>query len=258
MLKIIQLFCQLTIRPIQLATVLLLLSASILTTTALADDTDPTAKWYQIEYVIFEHLQTDDHILRYEDIPYPKKAEKQYSYLISASQAATDNQYTQLAETQMDLAVALQQLKRSRAVRVLDSKAWQQALSDTQPPPIKIFTPTSQERTLFGELQLKKSRFTHAEFKLYLSQKIILPYRDITDWFLDKYTTWKLIDLVTPVEEPSALSDSIGVSELYQNIRYLDESRRIKEGEVHYIDHPIIGVIVTIKEVPSPLDIIKF
>jgi hypothetical protein len=45
---------------------------------------------------------------------------------------------------------------------------------------------------------------------------------------------------------------SIGISDFYQNIRFLEESRRIKEGEIHYIDHPVLGIIVTIKEVQSP------
>ena len=254
MLKIIQLIFPTSINSRTICTIIFIITAFGQANRTLALDVDSSAKWYQIEYIIFEHLHTDDHILRYEDIPYPKQANKQYSYISTNTQPASKFQFTQLPEEQMVLANAFQRLKRSRDVEILDMNAWQQALPEGAVPPMKIKNTASKERTLFGELQLKKSRYTHAEFKLYLAQKISLPYQDAKDWFLDKNTSLKLIDLITPVSNPSSLAESIGTSELYQNIRYLDESRRIKEGEVHYIDHPVISAIITMKEIPSPLD----
>ncbi len=223
------------------------------TNISLADESLVSAKWYQIEYIIFEHLQTDDHILRYEDTPYPIMRNKQFSYVTTSNQPASPYQYTQLPDSEMDLNNALQRLKRSRDIEILDSHAWQQSLiEDTTTPPIKINTKVSKQRTLFGELQLKKSRYTHAEFKLFLAKKVNLPYADIKTWFLEKNTKWKLVDLLTPISKNASFIASLGISEFYQNIRYLGESRRIKEGEIHYIDHPVISAIITIKEVPSP------
>lgn len=234
----------------------ILLSIFALANIALAEETQEPAKWYQIEYIIFEHLQTDDHILRYEDILYPKNKNKQFSYITSNTHPASKYQYTQLNKDKMDLADAYDKLKRSRSVNVLDMHAWQQTLiEDALPPPIKIEVATNDKRTLFGELQLKKSRYTHAEFNLYLANKIIVPYQDIKTWLLEKHTKWKLIDLLTPISKNFPFTSSIGTNQLYQNIRYLGESRRIKEGEVHYIDHPVISAIITIKEVPSPFQL---
>tara|TARA_R110002167_G_scaffold109895_6_gene280058 strand:+ start:956 stop:1717 length:762 start_codon:yes stop_codon:yes gene_type:complete len=238
-------------------TIILTIIATSQVNSALAFEATSTEKWYQIEYIIFEHLQTDDHILRYEDIPYPTKTNKQFSHITSNPQPLSKFQFTQLPEEKMVLANAFQKLKRSRAVEILDMKAWQQALPETSVPPMKIEHAVSRQRTLFGELQLKKSRYTHAEFKLYLAHKISLPYQDIKDWFLKKNTNGKLIDIITPITDPDSFSESIGVSDLYQNIRYLGESRRIKEGEIHYIDHPVISAIITIKEVLSPFDMIN-
>tara|TARA_R110001592_G_scaffold88520_1_gene260682 strand:+ start:15866 stop:16639 length:774 start_codon:yes stop_codon:yes gene_type:complete len=233
--------------------IILIATSFFLANKSLATELEQTTKWYQIEYIVFEHLQTDDHILRYEDIPYPVKTNKQFSYVTTNAQPASAYQYTQLPENDMELANTIQKLKRSRAVEILDTHAWQQPLiEDAITPPIKINTEVSKQRTLFGELQLKKSRYTHAEFKLFLTQKITVPYKDMKDWFLDKNTKWKLIDLLTPITSDSTFTATIGTSEIYQNIRYLGESRRIKEGEIHYIDHPVISVIITMKEVPSP------
>lgn len=255
MLKIIQSIFPTSINSRTICTIIFIITAFGQANRTLALEGDSTAKWYQIEYIIFEHLHTDDHILRYEDIPYPKQANKQYSYISTNTQPASKFQFTQLPEEQMDLANAFQRLKRSRDVEILDMKAWQQALPEGSVPPIKIKNTASKQRTLFGELQLKKSRYTHAEFKLYLANKISLPYKDTKDWFLEQNTNRKLIDLITPIANPSSFTEAIGSSELYQNIRYLGESRRIKEGEIHYIDHPVISVIITMKEVLSPHDL---
>lgn len=255
MFKLFTPYLQILISIKNTCTIIFILIACSLAATSFADELDPLAKWYQIEYVIFEHRQTDDHILRYEDTPYPKRTKKQFSYVGPLSNPASPYQYTQLNEDKMDLEGALRKLRRSRDVAVLDAKAWQQPLTDTHSPPIKIQALASQERTLFGELHLKKSRYTHAEFKLFLAKKISVPYENIQDWFLTQNTNLDLIDLLTPINDQLSLDDSIGISELFQNVRYLGESRRIKEGEVHYIDHPVISVIITIKEIPSPYDI---
>jgi hypothetical protein len=253
-LKLIQSVFQLSTRLRNICSVVFIIIVYSLINKTLANETEPLVKWYQIEYIIFEHLQTDDHILRYEDIPYPKKTNKQFSYITTNTQPASKFQFTQLPEDKMDLSDAYQKLKRSRAVEILDMSAWQQPLPETTVPPISINTSVSKKRSLFGELQLKKSRYTHAEFKLFLTQQISLPYQDFKDWLLDKNTKWKLIDLLLPLNNHFPFTKAIGISQLYQNIRYLGESRRIKEGEVHYIDHPVISAIITIKEVPSPLD----
>lgn len=255
MLKIIQSIFPISINSRTVGTVIFIITAFSQANLTLAFEVDSSTKWYQIEYIIFEHLHTDDHILRYEDIPYPKQADKQYSYITANTQPASKFQFTQLPQEQMDLANAFQRLKRSRDIEVLDMKAWQQALPEGSVPPIKINNTASKKRTLFGELQLRKSRYTHAEFTLYLANTISLPYKDIKDWLLEQDTNWKLIDLITPIATPSSLTEAAGSSELYQNIHYLGESRRIKEGEIHYIDHPVISVIITMKEVLSPHDL---
>ena len=217
---------------------------------------DADKQWYQIEYIIFEHLQTDKHMLRYEDTPYPVIKDKQYTYLTNNPAPSSPYQYTRLERGQGILDNALSRLKRSRSVSVLDQGAWQQHLTEnTHIPPININKSVSNERQLFGELELKKSRYTHAAFKLFLTQSFIVPFQNITDWFLETHTQWHVLDLITPyIETPSHAAKLIGTTKIYTNTHFINESRRIKNGEIHYIDHPLLSAIVTIKEIPSPED----
>jgi len=212
-----------------------------------------STSWYQIEYIIFQHLKTDAHILRYEDTPYPKQLDKQFSYLVDHPQPMSPFQFSRLEKAEMNLAEALDKLSSSRDIKLLDHGAWQQQLaSDESIPPLKIAKPVDNKTTLFGELQIKKSRYTHAEFSLYLADSLFFPFADTKDWFLNPQKSGDLIDLLLPLTERFNFTQGIGKQELYFNILYLQESRRIKQGEVHYLDHPVLGVIVTINEIEAP------
>ena len=206
------------------------------------------SQWYQIEYIIFEHKGTDDHILRYEDTPYPIAQNKQYTYLTTNLYPASPFQFTRLDKEKSELNKALTQLVKSSLVTVLDSGAWQQSLSeDTLSPALHINKLVSEERTLFGEIQLRKSRFTHAEFKLYLTKPVHMIYDNVSDWFFDQSPQSSVIDLFISSKEASPI-EMTETNIMHTNIIYLNESRRIKEGEIHYIDHPVLSAIITIKE----------
>ena len=209
--------------------------------------------WYQIEYIIFQHLKTDAHILRYEDTPYPKQQDKQFSHLVDHPQPMSPFQFSKLDSAEMSLAEALDKLSRRRDIKLLDHGAWQQELaSDESTPPLKIAKPISNKTRLFGELQIKKSRFTHAEFSLYMADSLLFPFADTKDWFFSPQKSGTLIDLLLPLPESFNFTQRIGEQELYFNILHLQESRRIKQDEVHYLDHPVLGVIVTINEIEAP------
>lgn len=209
-------------------------------------------QWYQIDYVIFEHLQTDKHILRYESIPYPTKKNRQYTYLTSNPNPMSPYQFTLLNKEIGVLTEAIKRLDKSRLVKVLDSGSWQQTLSeDLTSPPLRINKDISNKRSLFGEIQLTKSRFTHAALTLYLGEYYTVPYMNISEWFLAKDSSWGIIDLISPLTDLE-FNPPISTNIIYKNLVYLDESRRIKDGEIHYIDHPALSVIITIKETPIP------
>lgn len=232
---------------------LLSISLLLLCHSGIQAQEDTNKSWHQIEYIIFQHLKTDRHFLRYEDTPYPVKQTKQYNYLLDNPQPISPFQFTKLETSKMELADALSKLSNSRDIKLLDYGGWQQQLtSDETTPPLKIFKTINTKTSLFGEFQLKKSRYTHAEFSLYLADSLYFPFADTKDWFIKPQKSGALVDLLLPLPEDFNFTHSIGKQELYFNILHLQESRRIKQGEVHYLDHPVLGVIVTINEIQAP------
>lgn len=217
-----------------------------------AEEMSP-GSWHQIEYIIFQHLKTDAHILRYEDTPYPKQKPKQFSYLVKSAYPLSPFQFTRLDSNSMKLADALRKLKQRRDIKVLDHGAWQQELiSDLRIAPVKIFNQMESNTELFGELQIKKSRFTHAEFSIFLTESRTFNYADIKTWFFTPQLSGAIFDLLSPLSDDESFIPHAGTQKVYFNSLHLKESRRIKQGEVHYIDHPALGVIVTINDIETP------
>lgn len=236
-----------------LVTKLLLMTALLLGHTASQAEESASTSWHQIEYIIFQHLKTDAHILRYEDTPYPKQSIKQFSYLLDNPQPMSPFQYTKLKTESMELADALNRIRSRRDIKLLDHGAWQQQLDSNETiPPLKIFKAINDKTSLFGQLQLKKSRYTHAEFTLYLADSLYFPFADTKAWFLTPQKSGSLINLLLPLPDNFNFTNSIGKQQLYFNIHHLHESRRIKQGEIHYLDHPVLGVIITINDIEAP------
>lgn len=218
----------------------------------------PEADWYQIEYILFKHLSSDTQPLRFEDVPYPKQQNKQYIHLINAPYPASSFQFTRLSGDDTQLTDTVKKLSRSRTTEILDHGAWQQILpAESSPPPLRISRQIDHRTKLFGEIQLTRSRFIHAQFSVYLANTVKLPFSDTKTWFLQK-TPRSVLELILPVSDNFHFTHSSGDSELFTNINYLSESRRIKQGELHYLDHPVLSAIITVKQVDPPANAYRF
>jgi hypothetical protein len=231
----------------------------ILVAPASQSEESKDTSWHQIEYIIFQHLKSDAHILRYENTVYPKQIPRQFNHLVSHTTPPSPFQFVRLQTEEMQLSDALSRLSSSRDTKVLDYGAWQQSLiADAETYPIKISKDLSEQTSLFGELLIRKSRFTHAEFSVYLADKKQFNYSDIKNWFLTPQRPGAVLDLLLPLTEQHFFTQLNGTQTLYFNLLHLKESRRIKQGEIHYFDHPVIGAIVTINSIDPPLDAIIF
>lgn len=220
--------------------------------TTLAEDIN-SESWHQIEYIIFQHQKSDAHVLRYENTPYPKQKQQQFSYLVKSAQPLSPYQFTRLDSSSMQLADALKKLSRRRDIKILDHGAWQQELiSDVRIAPMRISKQLENNTSLFGELQIRRSRFTHAEFSIFLAESLTFMYSDIKPWFLTPQLAGTIFDLLLPISADPAVVTLTGTQKVYFNILHLKESRRIKQGEVHYLDHPALGVMVTINPIDPP------
>lgn len=118
--------------------------------------------------------------------------------------------------------------KMHRGYRILFHQAWSQNAygSADKSPAVLIENDIEGGAQLLGTLKLYKTRFAHIEVDLDFERQIPNAIRDAF-----------------------AENQQIPVEELPESWRFnLKDSRKIKVGELHYIDHPLFGVLVQIQK----------
>lgn len=125
----------------------------------------------------------------------------------------------------MDAATALPVHIRQSFVQEV-SPAARPSATDTDRPPSSLPVPTSAQQTraeLDGYIRLILSRYLHAEVDL-------------------MYTTGLAVSSANPGYAGTVLQEEIVPPVVYR----LQESRRMRSTEVHYLDHPVLGMIVLV------------
>ena len=220
---------------------------------------------FQVEYIIFKHSKSDTSELRFSDTRYRLPSVRQYNYLTSGFEPLTPFHHPKLDAEDATLSRALKQLQRSRDVEVVDHGVWQQEIPpNTTLDPFLISKTLSNEGTssnlyeeaqLNGTLTIKRARYLHAEVDLYLADFIFLPSNNTVSWLLSDTnnnlkTQWFLQALT--LQEHYLHKDSS--SKIALNLVHMNQSRRLKYSEVHYLDHPALGVVVTISKIEPTLE----
>jgi hypothetical protein len=143
------------------------------------------------------------------------------------------NGYAKLVEPdKLNLLEEVSKMTTDRGYDVLAHIAWQQPLRANQLAiPILIDTSIQQRRAnvspILGKIRLYQERFIHAEVYMELDRQI--PIR---------------------IRERFADHQQIPFEWLPDSWRFkIDESRRIRYGQIHYLDHPIFGVLIRIDRV---------
>ncbi|WFE68292.1 CsiV family protein [Thiomicrospira sp. R3] len=143
------------------------------------------------------------------------------------------NNYAQLIEpSKYSLVEEVSKMTTDRGYDVLAHFAWQQPLQSNQLAIPVLIEPTIQSRRaetspLLGKIRLFQERFIHAEVYLELDRQI--PVR---------------------IRERFAEHQQIPADWLPDSWRFkIDESRRMRYGQLHYLDHPIFGVLIKVDRV---------
>lgn len=270
---------------------LLLLLALLLSTAALAqDDTAPEApQWYQVEVFIFANdspyaggteLWPEDVSLSYParivSLSEPS-AETGVSPLASAdttsAEAALQEQpYVVLAPEAMKLREVAARVLRQHDFRTLFHKAWRQpAASRDEANSILVRGGDSfdDHRELEGWVQLSVERYLHFRTDLWLST-----FKSTAG--LDQMP-WPKLPRLPVTSTPRAPAGFAGTDDDFGGLlsaeygaalpaldfghrRYvvdrtvvLRQSRRMRSGELHYIDHPLMGILVRVTPYEPPL-----
>lgn len=200
----------------------------------LAPSTLLARSWYQVNLVVFEHRQgaSGNEILDQPlDLRFEAPANAVVIDAIEEGGNSQGFQRTSILDQEFNGVVA--SLQRSSAYNVLLVKSWQQpGLERNNAVPVVLQGGRNYGRhhQLEGTVKLVLSRYLHLETDLWLGN-----YRQI-------------IDTSAP-PEPRENDDIVWAAvEPWEPTRLvrMQDNRRMRSKELHYLDHPLIGVIVKV------------
>jgi hypothetical protein len=173
---------------------------------------------YTVEVIVFENYAlrgwTEEHWPDEIELPITKD---------STSIFTTGKRplFIEHAKTSLDTVAK----KISKNYRVLFHRAWIQNAIDTKNAPTTLIENTQEGGTqIVGTIKLYKTRFAHVEVDLEFEKAI-----------------------PAKIREAFAENQQLALEDLPSHWRFnLKEARKIKEGELHYIDHPLFGVLVKV------------
>ncbi|SFR51751.1 CsiV family protein [Thiomicrospira sp. ALE5] len=142
---------------------------------------------------------------------------------------------TPVAAEDLQLAEERSRMTTDRGYDVLAHIAWQQpAFNRNTAQPLIIDSQLQKRRhetaPIYGQVRAYQERFNHVEIKLELDRRI--PVR---------------------LRERFAEHQGIALEFLPDSWTFMiDESRRVRPGELHYVDHPLFGVLIHVSRVTQP------
>lgn len=215
-------------KPAQLLLALLLSVVPL--AQAIAAETEAT--WYDVELILFkqgspgagstEHWSAD-----------PGSPDWSNSVsLIPAGAEKTDQQrpYTLLPRNDWRLTAVFNALQKTRGeIEPLFHQAWRQPVASSGSAKAIYLGPTQQSGAIIapfeGVIKISVNRYLHVDLDLLLKQTILPDSK--------------------PINAEATLSPSYG------SVRFTG-NRRMRSGEVHYIDHPMMGALILISRIERP------
>lgn len=166
----------------------------------------------------------------------------------------TDLQYPLADDAELVLQDMAQRISRSRDMTVLAHYAWNELIQDKSAAiqhPVSISADKAFNIQLDGAFKLYKSRYIHIE----------------SDWLVQHYNMATALNAssnltsCSPVEQPQnfdRLLNKIACpvdatpTEIPLRAASIMQSRRMRSEEVHYLDHPLVGIIATTRKIDDP------
>ena len=173
---------------------------------------------YTIEVIVFENLA----LKGWTEERWPDEIElPNTENSVSLSTPQKSRLYLKKRKSQLNDVAA----KVAKNYRILFHQTWSQnAYSPKKTPTVLIESDRSGSSNLLGTVKLYKTRFAHVQFDLEVEKRI-----------------------PSKIREAVAQNQQVDLEYLPTHWRFnLVESRKIKPGELHYIDHPLFGILVKI------------
>jgi hypothetical protein len=216
------------------------------------DKEDQAQNWYKVEVIIFKYLNFNPKITQYEPIPKTVTHYPNIPFIRVMNDAPlTSNQITALDSRSLDLYKSEQILTHDRNTRVIYFAGWKQILLENDHAtriPIRGDN-TPEGYGLKGNLFLSKQRFLHARADLFLVEYEQPSEQSLPEWF---YLSDALALPFTQLLIPNPSVDNSLASPRKKIIANMNQSIRLRRNEVHYIDHPAMGLLIEIIPTDPP------
>ncbi len=222
-----------------------LLSAVLFVTPSLAEEQSETAfPWYEVEIIIFTR---DLNAARVNEVWPSVPGLPDFANAQPLKWPAPAGQQVSVANMlipadEYRLKTEFKRLQRSRAIQPVIHQAWRQPVTGlkkaklfylrTPEPPaiteaIRGFErfATTEPINLEGTIRVSVNRYLHVEFDLLRRIKQSAPY-------------------LLPYEQ--SFGDSLAPQPQAYRLYRMRDTRRMRSGELHYIDHPLMGVLIKI------------
>ena len=218
-------------------------------------------RWYTVEMVIFKRL--DKQYLREQ---WPTDVNLQYPSALTQIQSTTEN-YQAIPSDEFQLGNYAYALKKNNNYRVLYHQGWKQQMFAKKDSPAILISGGKSIRDfkeLEGSIKIHIGRFLHLETDLWLSEQPSIPQVGLEDSQLttnnqnQQIAQWPVRP--NPSRNATSSEENRVTWTLSEDNRKTDvpvyvlrQSRKMRSEELHYIDHPLLGIMVLI----TPIDEIQ-
>ncbi len=210
-------------------------------------------RWYNVEVLIFKRLGpealTQENWRNDVKLAYPDK----FKYL----QSDGSQNFRQLPSSSHQLGGYNYTLRKNENYQVLSHKAWKQQMQgEKQAPAIVVNGGRSlgTHKELEGYIKIHIARYLHVKTDLWLTDT-----KNLTETTEDNYSREEWPSLpARPGTSASRVNSNAAVNlgafdNNYKSaypLATLRERRRMRSNELHYIDHPLMGVLIMM----TPID----
>ena len=191
---------------------------------------------------------------------------------IQPDKSTTPESYTLIEDDALTLTAAAKRIAAQRDLRLLTHVGWQQQMRGTdQSVPILITGGDliGDHYELEGTLRLSVERYLHLETNLWLNTFVAGSTSNILLWnaLPTRPTLAVPSNVAVEPESDSGINPFLGQTEntapweryafhppayVAEKTVVMQQKRRMRSGELHYIDHPLMGLLIRIDPLPEP------
>lgn len=220
----------------------------------------PEPRWFSIEVIVFEQYMNPGYAEYWPERPelgFPEDLVRFPSDSTHNSQPQFFNELPFDAHLQK----AKKKIERARDQRVLFSRRWEQGLLDKENAPYIYIRGGEREgphRELEGSLQISVERYLHVKSKLWLtrfrSEESLTGNTygsETTDLDLESDLLLDDPELFALPKPPFRSTRDLGPGAPVEQVFLFDQERRLRSKETHYLDHPLLGMLIRIEPLPD-------